>query len=605
MNILQIRLSNIGCYEEKSFDFENLTVIHGENRTGKSTLVYALFFSIFGDHLNQQLTISDLARIGEPYGVTEVVLDDSGKKYRLTRTTGGIPQVFQQTSDRGDWEMLQNRDSDDLRWLIPVTPEMASLTSFFREGELIYFLRDIPKYNNTLIQNLVEMGSVFVTQSRFRKALQMAKEERLRCQKRLAERPTHKNDMETAARAVAALEKDLEQVDKELQSLMEDAASDSLSSHEKRLEELRADLDRVITKKQSSSPIPKEADIAALKEKIKGTAELTAKNDALQVRMGKGAKALEDIENDIAVLSGNSLDSICRLCGSPLSSDRIAEILAGKKEEKDVIALELKKIESELVNVLTAISQMKVLEGSLHEKEVELKESQRLEKEITKKQQRIAEMEKELAQHKTKNPKAAVPDGNRASKGNLEKRRNRIQKDLIDAKVRASRLEEDYHRYEENKRRFQKSERDFDLCEIASKSLNNAIRSLNSILIEGVRENLRNWSHGFGFLKEFDINISSTQLSPIIQAKGYQYKLNQMSKSERIFLYLMLKLAIGDALSHMGVFILDDPADGLDRKRKDLLARLLMEVSSRRQLILTTNDPEFAGMFQDCQRIDL
>ena len=99
--------------------------------------------------------------------------------------------------------------------------------------------------------------------------------------------------------------------------------------------------------------------------------------------------------------------------------------------------------------------------------------------------------------------------------------------------------------------------------------------------------------------------MKASQLTPIIQAKGYQYKLNQMSKSERIFLYLMLKLAIGDALSHLGVFILDDPADGLDRKRKALLSRLLTEISAKRQLIVTTNDPDFAEMFDQGRRIDL
>ena len=99
--------------------------------------------------------------------------------------------------------------------------------------------------------------------------------------------------------------------------------------------------------------------------------------------------------------------------------------------------------------------------------------------------------------------------------------------------------------------------------------------------------------------------MKASQLTPIIQAKGYQYKLNQMSKSERIFLYLMLKLAIGDALSHLGVFILDDPADGLDRKRKALLSRLLTEISAKRQLIVTTNDPDFAEMFDQGCRIDL
>ena len=91
----------------------------------------------------------------------------------------------------------------------------------------------------------------------------------------------------------------------------------------------------------------------------------------------------------------------------------------------------------------------------------------------------------------------------------------------------------------------------------------------------------------------------------MIQAKGYQYKLNQMSKSERIFLYLLLKLAVGDAMGHLGMFMLDDPADGLDRKRKQTLAYLLAEVARRRQILVTTNDAGFCDLFSAGVQVDL
>jgi len=132
-----------------------------------------------------------------------------------------------------------------------------------------------------------------------------------------------------------------------------------------------------------------------------------------------------------------------------------------------------------------------------------------------------------------------------------------------------------------------------------------AIQGLGSRLLEKVRASVGEWSRHFSFLNRFDIQITDRELLPMIQAKGYQYKLNQMSKSERIFLYLMLKLAIGDALGHLGVFVLDDPADGLDLKRKQTLAYLLAEVAGRRQVIVTTNDAEFSSLFSSGLRQDL
>ena len=125
------------------------------------------------------------------------------------------------------------------------------------------------------------------------------------------------------------------------------------------------------------------------------------------------------------------------------------------------------------------------------------------------------------------------------------------------------------------------------------------MNSMTRGLLDKVRSGIRDWTDNFTFLKHFNIEMTGSELLPIIQARGYQYKLNQMSKSERIFLYLMLKLAIGDALGHLGTFVLDDPADGLDNKRKQTLAYLLLEVAQKRQLIVTTNDLLFAELFPE------
>ena len=238
-------------------------------------------------------------------------------------------------------------------------------------------------------------------------------------------------------------------------------------------------------------------------------------------------------------------------------------------------------------------------------KERQLDDLKEMERRLLTQQEELKEAEKALSEYRAKYPEIVQSPENSDQKKRLETQKAGLQKRLIEARVAVERLKADHQRFEKNHKLLLKAERNVLVCETASKSLENAVKSLNSTLIEKVRKNLLEWSGHFGFLKEFDINMNVSQLTPIIQAKGYQYKLNQMSKSERIFLYLMLKLSIGDALSHLGVFILDDPADGLDRKRKALLSRLLAEVSNRRQLIVTTNDPDFADMFQGSHRIDL
>jgi len=606
MMIEQVRLSNLGCYTERTFDLDDLTVIHGENRTGKSTFVYALFFGLFGGHLNEHLKPSDLARIGEPYGIARLVLKISGEKYQLSRTTGGSPDLTKWSDDKGYWEPIEGYDPGDLGRIVPLSPEMASLTSFFREGELIFFLRDIPKYNNTLLQNLVQMGNIFITQSRFRKALQMAKEERNRYQKQLPEKPVGENDIEEAFKTVDALEKQLEGIDTELQTLTLIGSPETLTALEKRFAEAKAALHETLDEvKKHESPDILEREIRELKEALKNAADQSARKDELQRRMGKNAKELEDIENDLRMLDKYTVDSRCTLCGSPISKGRFDELMGAKQEEKKSIALDFEKTTSELASIKRIMDSRKTLEGELLKKERVLADREILEKKRISRQTEFSETEKILGAYRSRNPGVDKESENFARKAVLEKNRRDIQKKLIDARVAAEKLKGDYERFEKNRKLFQNAQKDVLVCDVAFKSLENAVKSLNSTLLQRVRENLLQWSDHFDFLSAFDINMNVSQLTPIIQAKGYQYKLNQMSKSERIFLYLMLKLAIGDALSHLGVFILDDPADGLDGKRKELLSRLLTEISGKRQLIVTTHDPDFAQMFDQGCRIDL
>jgi DNA repair exonuclease SbcCD ATPase subunit len=186
-----------------------------------------------------------------------------------------------------------------------------------------------------------------------------------------------------------------------------------------------------------------------------------------------------------------------------------------------------------------------------------------------------------------------------------EEQRTRLQEQIIRHRVALKRYEDDRKHAAEHRAHIACAERKALVCRVAFKAVEAAIQGLGSRLLEKVRVSVGEWSRHFSFLDRFDIQITDRELLPMIQAKGYQYKLNQMSKSERIFLYLMLKLAIGDALGHLGVFVLDDPADGLDLKRKRTLAYLLAEVAARRQVVVTTNDADFSDLFTGARRVDL
>ena len=141
----KITLENIGCFVRKTVSFSGMTTVFGENRTGKSTLVYSLYFALYGTHLNTHLKVADLCRKGEAAGCVTLHFRKNGAAYKLRRATDALPRLFRRPLPDAAWEAVALHDPDALAAVVPVRPETAAIGSFFRESELIYFLQDMPR----------------------------------------------------------------------------------------------------------------------------------------------------------------------------------------------------------------------------------------------------------------------------------------------------------------------------------------------------------------------------------------------------------------------------------------------------------------------------
>ena len=82
LRLRKVTLENIGCFVKKTVRFSEMSVIYGENRTGKSTLVYAVYYALYGVHLNSHLKVADLCRKGEAAGRVTLYFEKSGAAYK-------------------------------------------------------------------------------------------------------------------------------------------------------------------------------------------------------------------------------------------------------------------------------------------------------------------------------------------------------------------------------------------------------------------------------------------------------------------------------------------------------------------------------------------
>ncbi|MFP4306716.1 MAG: ATP-binding protein [Desulfococcaceae bacterium] len=602
MILRNLTLRDLGCFPEASFEFAPLTVVQGENRSGKSTLVHALFFALFGEHLHRNLAPADLIRKGRYVAEARLTFRTEGGDHRLTQRTDRLPGLERREETTGEWGALEAVHPEELRSLLPLSPETAALTAFFRESELIYFLQDVPRYNQTLLENLTGMDDALIVRSRFKKALGRAREYRKAVERAAPRNPVAPLDEELARRRLTEAESVYERVDAAYRAIRRDRGPDpsllqmlrrqhaEKTRERERLEGLLRDLPR---------PDALEGERAELESTRAEMERTLSEGDDLQQALGRWSQKAEQVGALAAKLRNLQGASHCPVCRQSLSSERVGSLVRETETEAERAETHRRELAARLTIRRKQTNRRAELERRLADIVRRLEEVRSLERRIAELGEQIAGLESDLVPFRSEND-----DADRKRQTLLEQR-EQVQREMIDHRVTLKRAEDQQRRAEENRRHLEEADRRILLCKVAHEAVDSAIGDVGAHLLARIRESVTAWSSHFSYLDRFDVKMTDRELLPVIQARGYQYKLGQMSKSERIFLYLMLKLAIGDALGHLGLLILDDPADGLDAARKRTLAYLLTEVARRRQVIVTTNDVEFAGLFENASRIDL
>lgn len=609
MKIDQLKVEHIGCYPGASFQFSDLTVIYGENRAGKSTLIYALYYALFGKHLNTTLSVPDLCQKGEKFGAVTLRFSEQEKSCQLWRSTLGTVALSLLSEDGGGWDTLVQDPSESLKPYVPIPSDVASLTSFFREGELIYFLKDIPRYNKTLLQQILEMDDIFILQTRFKKAAAIAKEKRKGLQAETVPAMPASRNPAVARKESEDLEKEIAETDAEIKSLS--AAPGSFTDPQllillqRTVDEKKAEIASI---EKAKAELPELEDLKRKKEAVEKSISdsnvVYPKPDDLQRQLGSFDQRIQGLKSEIQRFSDMESQPSCHACGQALSPKHLSRLITERSAQCAEQESSRNRLASELLTVQSALQDQKTSKIALGTIQRQIAEIQHWKGIIEKLKSQMEQTAGELE-------KARGPAGDPETEARgqhiqaLQARHADLQKRLIELKIEIQQADQCLKDTEKLKEKIRIADRHVLLCEIACQAMERALTALNQTLMEKVRESLQSWAGHFQYLDQFDIEMTPKELSPIIHARGYTYKLNQMSKSERIFLYLMLKLAIGDAMGHLGVFVLDDPADGLDFKRQQVLAHLLQEVSGKRQVIVSTNDDRFADLFPENTRINL
>jgi exonuclease SbcC len=101
--ITSVEISNFLSHSDTKLEFDNgVTVFVGHNGAGKSSIIDAITFALFGQHTRK--SNKGLIKHGEAQGFTKVIFSINGKRYKAERridVKGGLAAQFS--------EMVENQ----------------------------------------------------------------------------------------------------------------------------------------------------------------------------------------------------------------------------------------------------------------------------------------------------------------------------------------------------------------------------------------------------------------------------------------------------------------------------------------------------------------
>jgi exonuclease SbcC len=169
--ITSIELGNFLSHSETKLDFENgVTVFVGHNGAGKSSIIDALTFALFGKHTRK--STKGLIKRGATQGFSKVDFTINGIQYQAVRkidSKGGLVAKFSKKVNgkiieiaAGERKQLGESMTHEIEKIIGLDFEKLKIASIVQQGELNSIIKAKPKEFKELINAVIGIDKLDV-----------------------------------------------------------------------------------------------------------------------------------------------------------------------------------------------------------------------------------------------------------------------------------------------------------------------------------------------------------------------------------------------------------------------------------------------------------
>jgi len=349
--ITSIELGDFLSHSETKLEFEDgVTVFVGKNGAGKSSIIDAITFSLFGEHTrHKKRSNKSLIKIGSNQSYVKIEFTINNKKYQVLRkidSKGNLVVTFAEITNNnrieiaaGERKQMNESTTNEIEKIIGMDFEKLKIASIVQQGELNSIINASPKEFKELLNAIIGIDKLDVASEYMKK---VTKEFREKIKTDLGYDDTHieiltkdfekyQQDIKEAEPEKNQLESKQKQIQEKLKELQNDLEIetpkiDKINQLELRKNELLRYVKETIggIQQQISENERKIRDCEGCFEEIKLKVDFETKIQKVEEVVEEASKKIQEMSSQIASLKEKQIlasklqlkDNKCPVCDS-------------------------------------------------------------------------------------------------------------------------------------------------------------------------------------------------------------------------------------------------------------------------------------------------